>query len=70
MILCYANQVSQSYGATQVFANLSMEIKSGARIGLVGRNGEGKTTLARILAGVEPLQLVRSAGVKDWRKAC
>jgi ATP-binding cassette, subfamily F, member 3 len=64
VILCYANHVSQSYGATQVFANLSMEIKSGARIGLVGRNGEGKTTLARILAGLEP----PATGEVGWRK--
>lgn len=64
MINCYANKVSQIYGATEVFSEISVEIKEGARIGLVGRNGEGKTTLARMLAGAE----APASGDVGWRK--
>ena len=34
--------------------NVSIEVRDGERIGLVGQNGAGKTTLLRVLAGVYP----------------
>ncbi len=43
--------VGKSYGANEVFKNLTFEIPPDGRIGLVGPNGAGKTTLLRILAG-------------------
>lgn len=64
MINSYVNQISQNYGGTEVFRDLSVEIKTGERIGLVGRNGEGKTTLARIFAGEEQ----PTSGEVGWRK--
>jgi ATP-binding cassette subfamily B protein len=39
-------------GAAPVIANLDLEIKAGEVIGLVGRNGVGKTTLIRLLSGL------------------
>ena len=45
--------VSKSYGGQRLFENLSWRILGGERIGLVGPNGVGKTTLCRLLAGVE-----------------
>jgi len=45
--------VSRAYERT-VFSGVDMVIGRGDRVGIVGRNGEGKSTLSRILAGVEP----------------
>src|SRR5437867_7266932 len=45
--------VSKSYGGQQLFQELSWRIGDRERVGLVGPNGVGKTTLCRILAAVE-----------------
>ncbi len=45
--------LSKSYGPKDIFAGVSLGIPHGARIGLVGPNGVGKTTLMRILIGLE-----------------
>jgi len=45
--------VSKGYGGQTLFRDLSWRIADGERIGLVGPNGVGKTTLCRILAGLE-----------------
>jgi len=45
--------VSKAYGALDLFSGLSADVPRGARIGLVGPNGIGKTTLLRILVGQE-----------------
>lgn len=43
--------LSKAYGARVLFNQISFRINEGERIGLVGRNGHGKTTLMRILTG-------------------
>ncbi|MEE4178722.1 MAG: ATP-binding cassette domain-containing protein [Bacteroides sp.] len=43
--------ISKSYGSKQVLSDLNFMIARGERIAFVGRNGEGKTTLSRILIG-------------------
>ncbi|MEW6278376.1 MAG: ABC-F family ATP-binding cassette domain-containing protein [Candidatus Eremiobacterota bacterium] len=45
-------QVSKSFGGHAVLSDVSLSVVSGQRLGLVGRNGTGKTTLLRLLAGV------------------
>ena len=45
--------VAKAYAGQQLFRELSWRIPDGQRIGLVGPNGVGKTTLCRLLAGVE-----------------
>jgi len=53
MSLITANSLSKSFGAEDIFANVSFSIAQGARLALVGPNGIGKTTLLRILIGEE-----------------
>ncbi|MGJ7913312.1 ribosomal protection-like ABC-F family protein [Neobacillus sp. LXY-1] len=45
--------LSKSYNLQNIFKNVDFDIKYGDRIGLVGYNGTGKTTLAKILSGKE-----------------
>ena len=53
MSLITANSLSKSFGAEDLFANVSFSVAKGARLALVGPNGIGKTTLLRILNGQE-----------------
>jgi ATP-binding cassette subfamily F protein uup len=46
-----AQELSQTYGATPLFRNISLNIFEGDRLGLIGPNGSGKSTLLEILAG-------------------
>ncbi len=53
MSIITATNLSKSFGIQDVFWNVSVSIAHGAKIALVGPNGEGKTTLLRILLGLE-----------------
>jgi ATP-binding cassette subfamily F protein 3 len=44
----------KSYGSTRVFKDVNLFIERGDRIALLGPNGVGKSTLMRMLSGVEP----------------
>ncbi len=48
-----ARNLSKSYGATVVLDQVSLMVSPGSRTGIVGPNGIGKSTLLRILAGIE-----------------
>ncbi len=47
------NSISKSYGIEPILAEISFDLNPGERVGLVGPNGGGKTTLLRILVGEE-----------------
>jgi ATP-binding cassette, subfamily F, member 3 len=47
------NQLSKSYFARELFADVSFQMNAGERLGLVGRNGHGKTTLFKLILGQE-----------------
>src|SRR5882724_973852 len=57
-------KISKRFGTTPLFADLSLAIEEGDRIGLVGPNGSGKSTLVRVLAGIEE----PDAGVVSFRR--
>ena len=50
-IVAEINDVGMSFGSKHVFSGANFIIEKGDRIAFVGRNGEGKTTLARMLVG-------------------
>lgn len=50
MIVCSAVNISKQFGGNEVFNDISFDIYDKDRIGIVGRNGSGKTSLMRILA--------------------
>lgn len=53
MSLLTANNLSKSFGADEIFDDVSVSIPQGAKIALVGPNGAGKTTLINVLVGLE-----------------
>ncbi|MGH8500321.1 MAG: ABC-F family ATP-binding cassette domain-containing protein, partial [Methylococcales bacterium] len=53
-IVLKADHISKSYDAHPVISNFSCEILRGDKIGVIGNNGRGKTTLLKMLAGILP----------------
>ena len=52
-VLFRLSDVTKSYGGNEVLRGVSFQVNPGERIGLVGRNGAGKTTAFRLLTGAE-----------------
>ena len=50
-MLINVENASFSYGDNLIFENASFTVNEGERVGLIGANGEGKTTMARMLIG-------------------
>lgn len=48
-----ANDLSKTYGSTEIFTSVDLAIDRGSQVVVLGLNGAGKTTLLRILAGLE-----------------
>lgn len=61
--------VSKSFGLTTLLDSVSLGIQTGDRIGVVGLNGGGKTTLLEILTGIEPPDSGRVSHNTDLRMA-
>lgn len=56
------DDLSKFYGVRCVFKNVSFRLQRGAKVGLVGANGTGKTTLIRCLLGLEETD----GGTASW----
>ncbi|MED0735929.1 ABC-F family ATP-binding cassette domain-containing protein [Aneurinibacillus thermoaerophilus] len=54
MNILTAENLSKSYGIKTLFENISFGIQERERIGLIGMNGTGKSTLLKVLAGIIP----------------
>jgi ATP-binding cassette subfamily F protein 3 len=66
MTLIGLSSVEKFYGGRAVLRGLGMRVNAGARIGLVGGNGAGKSTVLRILAGTEDVdggEVIRRRGL-------
>jgi ATP-binding cassette subfamily F protein uup len=46
--------VSKSYGDIKIVENFSYIFKKGERVGIIGKNGAGKSTFLNVIAGIEP----------------
>lgn len=67
MILLSAKNISKQYMERQVLDNVSFFLNEGDKVGIIGINGTGKSTLLRILAGTEEPdegEIVRANGVR------
>jgi len=53
MLLINFSKVSKDFGGNPIFRDIDLEIMEGERIGLVGENGGGKSTLFKLLAGID-----------------
>lgn len=67
MILLSAKNISKTFMERQVLNDVSFFLNEGDKVGIIGINGTGKSTLLRILAGAEVPdtgEVVRSSGVR------
>jgi ATP-binding cassette subfamily F protein uup len=70
MALISLQNVSLSFGGLPILDRISMQIEAGERVCLVGRNGEGKSSLMRLIAGEQPPdsgRIIKQQGVKIAR---
>jgi len=66
-MLFHLSDVQKSYGAHDILRGVSLQINPGEHVGLVGRNGAGKTTIFRLVSGEESPDkgdVVRARGVR------
>ena len=67
MIDISVHELNKYYGANHVLKGISFEIYSGEKVGLLGKNGSGKTTMFKVITGEEPFEsgsLSKASGKK------
>src|SRR6187549_3404429 len=60
-VLVELNHITKKFGENVIVKNSSAEIERGDKIALIGANGKGKSTLLRIIAGIEKFE-----GTRKW----
>src|SRR3989304_1661209 len=66
MALISLNEISVSFGGPPLVDELTLNLEAGERVALLGRNGTGKTTLMKVIAGqtgVDSGKITRQQGV-------
>lgn len=63
------DQLTKSFGDRVLFSDLSFSIERGQKVGLIAPNGTGKSTLMRILLGLEPQDSGTVIYERDLRRA-
>jgi ATP-binding cassette subfamily F protein 3 len=58
------SELGKAYGGRTLFADLTLQVNRGDRIGIVGANGSGKSTLFSIILGTEPTD----TGRIEWQR--
>ncbi|HET8573213.1 MAG TPA: ABC-F family ATP-binding cassette domain-containing protein [Edaphocola sp.] len=61
-IICELKDASKHYGDKEILSHADALIARGDKIALVGANGKGKSTLLRIISGMEPFEGQRNGG--------
>jgi ATP-binding cassette subfamily F protein uup len=61
--------VDKGYASRSVLRDVTLGLSAGQRVGVVGRNGDGKSTLLRLIAGVEPPDAGTLTRTRDARVA-
>ena len=72
MNLLNIEHISKIYGEKIIFDDASFGVQEGDKIGIVGINGTGKTTLLRMIAGTEVPddgQIIRQNGVESTEQS-
>ena len=62
MSIVNVSHVSHSFGGRQILEDVSFRLLNGEHVGLIGANGEGKSTFLNILTG----KLVPEEGTVEW----
>ena len=65
MITIAANDVNKYYGSNHVLKGISFEVYKSEKVGLLGKNGSGKTTVFKLITGEEPYEsgdIIKASG--------
>jgi ATP-binding cassette subfamily F protein uup len=68
-VLLNLDKISKSFGTKALFTDLSLTVNDGDRIGIIGDNGTGKTTLTKIMVNLEGVDIGNIAIRKNLKTA-